>query len=818
MVNSEEKIKEMIRPLVTRIVENKLKSKDNELGTENLSSVITPEILHTSLKVEISEIVGTMKDFEEAIKNLAAMSGNITGNIKNMDLVEYKGYIDKIKKGNELIKNPELIESARLYLSIPIHENPPTIEEIKEEIKIDNITAINLYNIKLFAEKNGNIEVFKQSLPILNDLEKFVGKNVEDKEKYKEEILQLTQTQTQEGPSQGASSSRGDTSSEGATGSTSAEEETQTQEGPSQGASSSQGDTSSEGTTGSTSAEEETQTQEGPSQGASSSQGDTSSEGATGSTSAEEETQTQEGPSQGASSSQGDTSSEGATGSTSAEEETQTQEGPSQGASSSQGDTSSEGTTGSTSAEEETQTQNGPTSIAPSPEFRDKYRSTLHLINDKVNQLLDTENSIEIYLNFDNYQLTVDGNNQKIIELSKSTHVLEMTILNAQRTLINLELNEYKAHPFYYAKTDKELATKIENTNENLNKLNPKNNTEGKGVAAFYEDKVKRINEVVAEINSLDANDDRRKELEELIVAFKRIINHRLMREVHFNQNFQIKQFLEEQAQNKIKIDTINPQQIKQQSRQTSTSKVPNLKLFYEYLAKIIINSYVDAKKKNDDKNMDFVTFFTETIRKGFNTILESMPAIFKDNIEKGMDSNGEVEYYLKNSKRKSGLSDPITFKGFAEYFTNSYKNKKITTGYSYISLKPNITPTINRANAIIVNAVLSSATKSSTGDIEYQNVISEEITKVDNQQDKIDRKITIKDCLREKIKEQNLSLSYSSKRGTLIIENEYEYTIRQNIDEANTSAIQIIDAKGNTLYTINLDYNIGETKSKLHM
>ena len=690
MVNSEEKIKEMIRPLVTRIVENKLKSKDNELGTENLSSVITPEILHTSLKVEISEIVGTMKDFEEAIKNLAAMSGNITGNIKNMDLVEYKGYIDKIKKGNELIKNPELIESARSYLSIPIHENPPTIEEIKEEIKIDNITAINLYNIKLFAEKNGNIEVFKQSLPILNDLEKFVGKNVEDKEKYKEEILQLTQTQTQEGPSQGASSSRGDTSSEGAT--------------------------------------------------------------------------------------------------------------------------------GSTSAEEETQTQNGPTSIAPSPEFRDKYRSTLHLINDKVNQLLDTENSIEIYLNFDNHQLTVDGNNQKIIELSKSTHVLEMTILNAQRTLINLELNEYKAHPFYYAKTDKELATKIENTNENLNKLNPKNNTEYKGVAAFYEDKVKRINEVVAEINSLDANDDRRKELEELIVAFKRIINHRLMREVHFNQNFQIKQFLEEQAQNKIKIDTINPQQIKQQSRQTSTSKVPNLKLFYEYLAKIIINSYVDAKKKNDDKNMDFVTFFTETIRKGFNTILESMPAIFKDNIEKGMDSNGEVEYYLKNSKRKSGLSDPITFKGFAEYFTNSYKNKKITTGYSDISLKPNITPTINRANAIIVNAVLSSATKSSTGDIEYQNVISEEITKVDNQQDKIDRKITIKDCLREKIKEQNLSLSYSSKRGTLIIENEYEYTIRQNIDEANTSAIRIIDAKGNTLYTINLDYNIGEKKSKLHM
>ena len=679
MVNSEEKIKEMIRPLVTRIVENKLKSKDNELGTENLSSVITPEILHTSFKVEISEIVGTMKDFEEAIKNLAAMSGNI----KNMDLAKYKGYIDKIKKGNELIKNPELIESARFYLSIPIHENPPKIEKIK----IDNITAINLYNIKLFAEKKGDTEVFKQSLPILNDLEKFVGKNVEDKEKYKEEILQLTQTQTQEGPSQGASSS--------------------------------------------------------------------------------------------------------------------------------QGDTSSEGTTGSTSTEEETQTQEGPTSIAPSPEFRNKYSDTLQKINEAVEDLSRAEKSIENYLVFDNYQLRVDENNQNLIELSKSTHDLEMTILILQRTLINLELNEYKVHPFYYAKTDKELATPIKEMNDSLNNLKPKND-----VVDFYKKNVFRINKVVTEINSLDANDDRRKELEELIVAFKRIINHRLMREVHFNQNFQIKQFLEEQAQNKIKIDTINPQQIKQQSRQTSTSKVPNLKSFYEYLAKIIINSYVDAKKKNDDKNMDFVTFFTGTIREGFKEILgsKSMPAIFKDNIEEGMDSNGEVEYYLKNSKRKSGLSDPITFKGFAEYFTNSYKNKKITTGYSDISLKPNITPTINRANAIIVNAVLSSATKSSTGDIEYQNVISEEITKVDNQQDKIDRKITIKDCLREKIKEQNLSLSYSSKRGTLIIENEYEYTIRQNIDEANTSAIRIIDAEGNTLYTINLNYNIGETKSKLYM
>ena len=39
MVISEEKRNETMRPLVTQIVENQLESKDNELGTENLSSV-----------------------------------------------------------------------------------------------------------------------------------------------------------------------------------------------------------------------------------------------------------------------------------------------------------------------------------------------------------------------------------------------------------------------------------------------------------------------------------------------------------------------------------------------------------------------------------------------------------------------------------------------------------------------------------------------------------------------------------------------------------------------------------------------------------
>ena len=733
MVISEEKRNETMRPLVTQIVENQLESKDNELGTENLSSVKTQENLDTDINVLLSEIDKTMKDFKAAIKNLAKESDNI----EFMFFSVYKNYIDKIKKGNELIKNLKLRESVRSYLSIPIHENPPTIEEIK----IDNITAINLYNIKLFAEKKGDIDVFKQSLPILNDLEKFVTENVEDPKKYKEdkeEILQLTQTQTQEGPSQGASSS------------------------------------------------------------------------------------------------QGDTSSEGATGSTSAEEETQTQEGPSQGASSSQGDTSSEGTTGSTSAEEETQTQNGPTSIAPSPEFRNKYSTTLQKINDAVDNLSRDEKSIEECLVFDNYQLTVDGNNQKIIELSKSTHVLEMTILNAQRTLINLELNEYKAHPFYYAKTDKELATEIENTNINLNKLNPKNNREDKGVAAFYEDKVKRINEVVAEINSLDANDDRRKELEELIVAFKRIINHRLMREVHFNQGFQIKQFLEEQAQNNIKIDTINPQQIKQPqpTPKHSPKKQPkaSVEKFYEILGEEIIKLYAQNANNQSD---DFETFFKRTIASNFDEFLKSIAQIDTHNIfkEEALDRKGPVKYYWKNSSSNNGPGAEITFTEFAKYFTKRYQKKKttpegFTSEFSDISIKLNPNKkriqTVNRANDIIVNVTLSSITQLSDGSIQNDSLISEDVGKINNQQDMIKRKIIIKNTLKEKLQEkEKFSFSLTSNHDFEHIttyNNDEEYLITQNVNEEDNSKIEIKDEKGNLVYVIELSYDEEKTKSKLHM
>ena len=428
----------------------------------------------------------------------------------------------------------------------------------------------------------------------------------------------------------------------------------------------------------------------------------------------------------------------------------------------------------------------------------------------------------------------MDGNNQKIIELSKSTHVLEMTILNAQRTLINLELNEYKAHPFYYAKTDKELATEIENTNINLNKLNPKNNREDKGVAAFYEDKVKRINEVVAEINSLDANDDRRKELEELIVAFKRIINHRLMREVHFNQGFQIKQFLEEQAQNNIKIDTINPQQIKQPqpTPKHSPKKQPkaSVEKFYEILGEEIIKLYAQNANNQSD---DFETFFKRTIASNFDEFLKSIAQIDTHNIfkEEALDRKGPVKYYWKNSSSNNGPGAEITFTEFAKYFTKRYQKKKttpegFTSEFSDISIKLNPNKkriqTVNRANDIIVNVTLSSITQLSDGSIQNDSLISEDVGKINNQQDMIKRKIIIKNTLKEKLQEkEKFSFSLTSNHDFEHIttyNNDEEYLITQNVNEEDNSKIEIKDEKGNLVYVIELSYDEEKTKSKLHM
>ena len=475
----------------------------------------------------------------------------------------------------------------------------------------------------------------------------------------------------------------------------------------------------------------------------------------------------------------------------------------------------------------------GQSHAIPSSTFIKEYKNALQIIKDAADSLLEKERLITSCSNIFDGPTQVESDFNKLILLSQAAKTLEMKILEAQRNLIVLEHKEYKTNPVYYAKTDQNLATPIKEMNDSLNNLKPQND-----VVDFYKKNVFRINKVVTEINSIDENDPKRKKMEKLIVAFKGNINRRLMQEVHFNQGFQIKQFIEEQEQNNIKIDTINPQQIKQPqpTPKHSPKKQPkaSVEKFYEFLGEEIIKLYVKTVKNQNVKNQndDFATFFTRTIASNFDEFLNSMAQIDPHNIfkEESLDRKGPVKYYWKNSSSNNGPGAEITFTEFAKYFTKSYQKKKttpegFTSEFSDISIKLNPDKkriqTVNRANDTIVNVTLSSITQLSDGSIQNDSLISEDVEKINGQQDMILRKIIIKNALKEKLQEQKLNFSLTSDhavQNTTTNNNDEKYTIEQNVSEKDNSKIQIKDEKGNLVYVIELSYDEGKTKSKLHM
>lgn len=506
---------------------------------------------------------------------------------------------------------------------------------------------------------------------------------------------------------------------------------------------------------------------------------------------------------------------------------------PSGGAAPSGGSAPTGGATptgGSTSSGSPTPT-GGQSHAIPSSTFIKEYKNALQIIKDAADNLLKIEEDIINCSNIFNGPTQVESDFDKLILLSQGAKTLEMTILEAQRNLIVLEHKEYKTNPVYYAKTDQNLATPIKEMNDSLNNLKPQND-----VVDFYKKNVFRINKVVTEINSIDENDPKRKKMEELIVAFKGNINRRLMQEVHFNQGFQIKQFIEEQEQNNIKIDTINPQQIKQPqpTPKHSPKKQPkaSVEKFYEILGEEIIKLYVQNVQNANNQNVDFETFFKNTIASNFDEFLKSIAQIDTHNIfkEEALDRKGPVKYYWKNSSSNNGPGTEITFTEFAKYFTKSYQKKKtthegFTSEFSDISIKLNPDKkriqTVNRANDTIVNVTLSSITQLSDGSIQNDSLISEDVEKINGPQDMILRTIIIKNALKEKLQEQNLSFSLTSDHvvlNTTTNNNDEKYTIAQNVSEKDNSKIKIKDEKGNLVYVIELSYDEEKTKSKLHM
>ena len=197
---------------------------------------------------------------------------------------------------------------------------------------------------------------------------------------------------------------------------------------------------------------------------------------------------------------------------------------------------------------------------APTPDIQtklDTFRNNYKIIIDKIigtiKDLKETERQINENVDLiDNAELS-NSNTSNLIGLTKQAMQYETIILTSQRNLIEQEISIYREYPVYYAKTDTQLVPKIDELNNTMMTLKSNDKVED-----FYQKYISRINKVVEKINALSPEQTaERKQLEELIVSFKGLMNHRLMKEVKFDQKFQIKDFLEEQQRKNIKVEQI---------------------------------------------------------------------------------------------------------------------------------------------------------------------------------------------------------------------------------------------------------------------
>ena len=197
---------------------------------------------------------------------------------------------------------------------------------------------------------------------------------------------------------------------------------------------------------------------------------------------------------------------------------------------------------------------------APNPDiqnkldtFRNNYKIIIDKIIDTIPYLKETERQINENVDLiDNTELS-NSNISNLIDSAEKVTQYETIILTSQRNLIEQEISIYREYPVYYAKADTQLVPNIDALNNAMMTLKSNDKVED-----FYQKYISRINKVVEKINDLSPEQTaERKQLEELIVSFKGLINHRLMKEVKFDQKFQIKEFLEEQQRKNIKVEQI---------------------------------------------------------------------------------------------------------------------------------------------------------------------------------------------------------------------------------------------------------------------
>lgn len=511
---------------------------------------------------------------------------------------------------------------------------------------------------------------------------------------------------------------------------------------------------------------------------------------------------------------------------------------------------------------------------APTPDIQtklDTFRNNYKIIIDKIigtiKDLKETERQINENVDLiDNAELS-NSNTSNLIGLTKQAMQYETIILTSQRNLIEQEISIYREYPVYYAKADTQLVPKIDELNNTMMTLKSNDKVED-----FYQKYISRINKVVEKINALSPEQTaERKQLEELIVSFKGLINHRLMKEVKFDQKFQIKEFLEEQKRKNIKVEQIkeaefietlrveeadqkiesnpkptdddktskseqdsksdqenpertsNPEEKVNENSDESLNenkkpKKPTIKKFYEDLSNVIIKEYKSAYASGT--TADFAEFFSTA----FNGIIENLAKAYPNRVVKvGLEPN---RYAWKESEDKQ---TEISFVEFARYFTSSYKagrDKKLYEEFasdaSKITIKQNVLNTrtpqkVTAANATIVNAVLSSRVQNPD-----EKLISETVEEVGPE--KVSRTILIKKALKDKIQENGYKIRFNTEANQFAginntAQGDLQYKITQSVDDENKTILSVVDANDKPVYTIELNYDVEMVKNKLqHM
>ena len=362
-----------------------------------------------------------------------------------------------------------------------------------------------------------------------------------------------------------------------------------------------------------------------------------------------------------------------------------------------------------------------PKELNPTEGFRAEYIARVAVINELINRLATMEQ--EIYNHHAIIAEDLSVNYTSIDEFNMRSNMsqsIEMQILSARKDLSIFEFEEYKKHPYYYAKLDPALAAH----QIDYSKLNELYND--KPIQAFYDEHAETINNALAELEELRkdtvTNAEKISKLQEFVVSEKNAINRRLMGYAALDPSFNMKEFL---TANKGKLKpmpkvvpvtgsekpvretgTPAPEPTGAKPERPGTTK-SHVDILYKSLAEGFIKKY---ELEGLPKGISFEEYFNANF---VNYLKEVKASLASSELNKyvKVDEGGKLVWVDKEG------SVDISFSDFARYLMarrhellKGKLKEELPDTKARIRFNPNKSAPeqVDRARATIVNAIIS--------------------------------------------------------------------------------------------------------------